>query len=780
MSQLNNFQFIREAALRYCDIKLPIMPICSADHSRMHAEHVKTCKYPGKTPVIKQWSQKQTTTPAEVKHWYVENPSYNIGLVLGETQDWNIVGVDVDGEAGKALLQQWSHGVLPPTWEFVTGGGGYRYLYSLPKGAKSKKFKQAEGANHEELALLVSGQQTVLPPSLHVNGNSYQWVQGRSPADIPMAQAPLWIINRVVQFEDENATDDPSRLQQWAQEKLSDPVKADDWTKSIQMGERSNHLTKLAGSLIARRNIPKSEVITFLCAWNNEHCTPPLETSEIEAMVESIYESEKMKQAKREAKKKERDNFFPVPLAHKWVNQQRTGGIDWQYTPVRGRFYRCDCTTGPWKPVSNIFVTKELRLFLISENISWDHSRFVNELLAALKEVLASPENDDLFNLGINSDTDHIFLRNGVLDWRTLELGPWKSEYYSTVQLPVDWDEEALDSPAYQRWEAVLEQWIPDAGSRMFIQEFIGYCLIPDCSFRTAVFLYGGGINGKSLFLECLQPLFGEYINHTTLQRLADRFETINLCDKLVNICADVDSTYLPETAVLKALISGDPIRAEAKFGNSFHFNPVARLLFSANTLPRSADKTTGWYSRWKFIQFPNQFAIDPNFKRKLLQEFSTPFAQSALLGWAVDGLRRLYEQGSFTSSKVMQTLATQYRAENDSVVGFVEAALKRSPEPYTSTNTLVVSSLYNLYKQWCGEMGLKASGRNEFSRRLQALNFTKSNRVIKKTSTIVILGAEFTTAEFLSDYKLEESLRTAGGKTRYPTVEVEDEDVGG
>ena len=114
------------------------------------------------------------------------------------------------------------------------------------------------------------------------------------------------------------------------------------------------------------------------------------------------------------------------------------------------------------------------------------------------------------------------------------------------------------------------------------------------------------------------------------------------------------------ETSTVKSLISGDTIRAEYKHGKSFHFHPTARLMFSANALPRSSDRSEGWYSRWRFIEFPQRFKTDTRFKRELMRVMDTPEALSALLHWSVEGLRRLYNIEEFSEGNVMQVAAKQ------------------------------------------------------------------------------------------------------------------------
>lgn len=751
---------IRREAFFYLQMGLPIIPLCPSDHRKMPNSHREVCQAPGKSPVLREWAQRGTPSTEEVTEWFRANEYINIGLVLGNTGNWNLAGIDIDGEIGEELLEEWSKGVLPDTWEFTTGNGR-RLLYLLPEGSESKKFSKKKENVEGELALLASGQQTVLPPSIHHTGRIYTWTEGRSPRDIDLADAPQWLLNRVLLYKEDQGN---------TLNLLSDvpppTVSQEDWTKNVETGERNNHLVKLAGSLIARRNIPKEQILEFLKTWNTNHCVPPLPDSEIEIMVENLFESEQIKAAKYQSRKgKSRSTLRPAPFARAFVTKQEKKGTNWKYCVNKGIFYRCDSLVGPWEIADILYLQKEVRRELIAQDNAWDSIHYVNEVVAALREYLADPAHDDLFDIGLNADVDHIYVGNGILNWRKSELLPWDPLSYSTIKLPMQWDPEALNKDIMDLWLNVLEQWIPDEGARSFLQEFIGYSLIPDCSFRTGVFLFGAGSNGKSLFLDVVSRMFEGYISFVPLHWIAERFETVKLMDKLINVCGDIDSKYMKETSTLKALIAGDAVRGEYKHGRSFHFYPVTRLIFSANVLPKSSDKSEGWYSRWKFVEFPNRFKTDPVFKRDLLAVMDTPEALSTLLIWAIEGLQRLFTRGYFTTSGTMEKSELQYRTENDTVQAFTQYAIKTCPHAGDKT-TLSIPSIYGVYKVWCEDVGVKAVSQIEFSRRCQSLDIAKGVRTVNNLSSNCLLGVMFSQeavdAGLEEEYGFNEAVRSS------------------
>lgn len=707
----------------------------------MNHTHRSNCRCAGKSPIIPNWQQHEHTTPQDVEQWFTKNPSLNIGLPLGQVS--GIVGIDVDGHDNLEKLNELSGGNLPDTWEYTTGNG-YRILYQLPPGTDTKKFtmKLEEG----EIAILCDGQQTVMPPSKHPNGNNYTWKLGKSPQDIPISTSPDWVMKMIIGDAHQNNGETEVDLESPEENTVTDK----DWQKKVGKGERNNHLTRLAGSLVAR-GIPKEQVTLFLKSWNQEYCDPPIEESDIIRMVEGLALTEEMKKAKRgqdtASGKKKTKPFRPTPIANAFFRNEEREGRLWCYSSRDGSFYKTQIDEGPWKRVDIEEIYKYVRNFIIDPNKggepTWDSQRHVRELVDASKALLLDTTGDVIFDLGEQVELGqfdvlkYIHVANGLLDWETAELHPWDPEFHTTIQLPIEWEGIDAECPT---WEDALEDWLPDKDTREFIQEYVGLCLIPDTRYRTAVFLYGEGSNGKGLFLDTVTKLFGDALVAIPLNRLTSRFETGNLQNKLINICGDIDATYIKETGALKALIGGDILRGERKYSKSFDFRPVARLLFSANKLPKVADKTRAWYSRWKFIKFPNIFPVNPTFKMKFTKAINKELP--GILAWAVKGLLRLEASNKFTVSTPMKESEDQYKETNDSVLYFLSDCCQQVEHDGKKT-TYSQRALWRTYSEWCEQEGLKAVGMREFGRRVRNTGIDSGRRNIRSKTCMCMLGIQ-------------------------------------
>jgi hypothetical protein len=123
--------------------------------------------------------------------WHA-HPGANIGLALKAS---GLVAVDVDPRHGGdetllALLEM--HGRLPRTVQSLTGGGGVHFLFNRPGGELSGGTdKLGPGVD-----MIVNGY-IVVPPSNHAAGHDYRWAAGRAPGEVPVADAPQWVVDAI-------------------------------------------------------------------------------------------------------------------------------------------------------------------------------------------------------------------------------------------------------------------------------------------------------------------------------------------------------------------------------------------------------------------------------------------------------------------------------------------------------------------------------------------------------------------------------------------------------
>ena len=306
-------------------------------------------------------------------------------------------------------------------------------------------------------------------------------------------------------------------------------------------------------------------------------------------------------------------------------------------------------------------------------------------------------------------------VKNGLLDLETLLLRPHTPDYLSTAQLDVAYDSTAM-SPAITKFigEVVRPIDIP------LIEEIFGWLLWPDYHIHKAVMLLGPGRNGKGTLLRLITAFLGrKSISNVTLQDLvADRFSKADLYGKLANIGGDLPSKDLSDTAAFRNLTGGDDNRAQEKYKAAFSFRNKAKLMFSANTLPRSSDDTYAFYSRWILIEFLNIFDIqkgtaDPDLDAKL----QTPKELSGLLNIALQGLNRLRKNGwKFSYDKTVEDVEIMYKRNANPVYAFILDEC----EPGEATDYIEKTLFYNRFKEYAIEHCIRPLSSKKFSELLK------------------------------------------------------------
>lgn len=147
----------------------------------------------GKRPMANPDHGYNSATMSEslLRAWWKENPKANVGIAVGKK--YNLFCLDVDMheanglESLGALLEV--NGPLPLTMEILSGGGGKHLYFRWPAGANIHSQNPIPG--YPGLEIKADGG-TCAPPSRHVSGACYEWIDDCEPA-LP----PDWLIDLI-------------------------------------------------------------------------------------------------------------------------------------------------------------------------------------------------------------------------------------------------------------------------------------------------------------------------------------------------------------------------------------------------------------------------------------------------------------------------------------------------------------------------------------------------------------------------------------------------------
>lgn len=298
-----------------------------------------------------------------------------------------------------------------------------------------------------------------------------------------------------------------------------------------------------------------------------------------------------------------------------------------------------------------------------------------------------------------------INLKNTRLDIRSSQCLEFTPDAIEFDRIPVTYDPSAYCADLDKMINRVF------CGDREVInlfEEMLGAILIKHNRFQKAFLFYGSGSNGKSTILDLIKTFLGpRNYSAIALEKVTDRFNTAELEKKLANIGDDVDNVTLKDTGTLKKLFSGNAIMVERKGERPYTIEPYATHVYSCNAIPRSFDKSEGFYRRWLLIPFNARFSSDDeDYDPMIGDKITSDEALSYLLNIGIRGAKRLMKKGYFTEPKSVKDALEAYKADNSTVLSWIDDT--ELNEDYFLDKPRDV--LYSEFADWCKVSGIKSS----------------------------------------------------------------------
>ena len=271
-----------------------------------------------------------------------------------------------------------------------------------------------------------------------------------------------------------------------------------------------------------------------------------------------------------------------------------------------------------------------------------------------------------------------------------------------------------------------------DAEIRALLEEVAGACLYRDNKLGggKAVILVGDKSNGKSTYIEMLHAMLGDKnISTLDFKELDDRFSTAMLFGKLANLGDDISDSFKEDVAIFKKIATGESIKAENKGKDAFQFIPYAKLIFSANNIPRMKDPTGAAMRRLLTIPLNAKFSEnDPDYDPQINVKLTQQEAMEYFILLAIGGLKRVLKNKHFTVSQKVQQAKTDYEQENNPILAFIEDCRSDNGDVEGIYNE-ATREVYIRYDEFCIKNNFRPVNRLTFSKQLnQALGTTVKN----------------------------------------------------
>lgn len=239
----------------------------------------------------------------------------------------------------------------------------------------------------------------------------------------------------------------------------------------------------------------------------------------------------------------------------------------------------------------------------------------------------------------------------GTVDLRTGTLRPAQADDRITKVAAVapesDFD-PALDCSQWLTFLAEVTS--DDAGLIRFLQQWCGYCLTGSIREHALLFIYGPGGNGKSVFLNTLTGILGDYCQtaapDTFTASKAERHPTdFAMLRGARLVCASETEEGKAWAEVrIKEATGGDPITARFMRQDFFTFRPAFKLTIVGNHKPVLNTVDDAMRRRVNVVPFETRPANpDRELEAKLREEWPGILAWmiAGCLDWQAHGLQK-------------------------------------------------------------------------------------------------------------------------------------------
>ena len=254
-----------------------------------------------------------------------------------------------------------------------------------------------------------------------------------------------------------------------------------------------------------------------------------------------------------------------------------------------------------------------------------------------------------------------------------------------------------------------------------YVQLIAGMSLVGKVFSETLIIAYGDGRNGKSTFWNVLARVLGSYSGKISADALTVgcrrnvKPEMAEAKGKRLLIASELEEGMRLNTSIVKQLCSTDPIEAEKKYKDPFHFEPSHTLILYTNHLPRVGAIDDGTWRRLIVIPFNAKITGQSDIKNYADYLFSN--AGGAILTWMVEGaVRVINAEFRITLPACVQEAIKAYRGENDWLGHFLADRCDLG-----SNLTEKSGDVYTEYRQYCAETGEYVRSTTDFYAALEA-----------------------------------------------------------
>jgi len=605
--------------------------------------------------------------------------------------------IEIDGENrflvvidfDKKEFQEKVINLFPKTFT-TTSGSPKNCLHLWFATDNNKPFKIKDKDGNSLCDVIGEGNQVIGPGSKHSSGSTYSVVD-----NIPITFIPYAQIEAILKSHDETPKKPKKIKKQYSPKNISNDT-TEKIINSVSMEEILSEL-KIDTSKNPTECFFHSSQGGKCLGWNDEtahcfHCDNSWNKFSLVREAKNLSDKETfewfaekagMENELQQSRKKYKEEKKKLNIFTRDSQAEHFNKIQPLFYDRSGLWWLWDSEKCCWTLSDDVDI-----LNMINETTGKDVITSKNRV-----EILNALKQEGRKNIPKPIESTWIQFKDQIVDITSGNKFKATSDYFVTNPIPYKLNKDNDESTPVM--DKIFKEWVGEKYIKT-LYEILAYCLIPDYPIHRIFCFIGGGMNGKSKFLEMLRKFVGhENCCSTELDiLLQSRFEVTRLHKKLVCQMGETNFNEMNKTSILKKLSGGDLIGFEYKNKTPFEDKNYSKILIATNNLPTTTDKTIGFYRRWLIIDFPNRFSEKKDILAEIPEE---EYEKLAVKCYKL--LKELLSKREFNNEGTIEERIDKYESKSNFLEKFITEFTTEDFDSY-----ITKSDFYKKFTAWSKE----------------------------------------------------------------------------
>ena len=300
----------------------------------------------------------------------------------------------------------------------------------------------------------------------------------------------------------------------------------------------------------------------------------------------------------------------------------------------------------------------------------------------------------------LSPSSEKVFFKNGVYDPLRPDLGlqPHSRDNYNTSVLTVNY----TPGVAHPEWDKFLHSIFhvePERGH--LLQELMGWMMISgNLNMQKAVAFDGASRGGKGTIIDVIHNILGLGLTSITFGQLHEKQTLSDMREAMVAVDSDAKRPDRNNATAVHSrfnrISANEPVDIKINYKQDNWVGRLnCKLMVACNGIPIIADDSSAAPRRWVVLKFTEDFTgrEDRKLGCRLVSE------TEAISAWAVEGLRRLMQNGQFTLPQSSIDATEELSKSSSPLILFANERLD-----FGNDKTVHSRLLWDAYRNWCAD----------------------------------------------------------------------------